>query len=376
VAALGYHHRTTHLPAWSDKETSRPSWSGKVKGGAGCPASITPTVYYRRNVQDAIAIGNAIVDVIATAPDSLLAERGLVKGSMSLVEPDEAEDLYAAMGPGTEVSGGSAANTMAGLASLGGSCEFVGKVADDQLGQVFAHDLRATGVRFDTSPARGSRPTARSLILVTPDAQRTMSTSLGCSVELEAADLDHDRIAASAITYLEGYLWDPPAAKQAFLAAVATAHDAGRRVALTLSDSFCVERYRDELVDLVGESIDILFANEAEITALLQVDDFDRAVAQVADMCPVVAVTRGAAGSVLSRDGETVAVPAAPVAEVVDTTGAGDLYAAGVLRGLTLDLPLERCGALGSLAAAEVISHVGARPLVSLADLATERGLL
>lgn len=323
-----------------------------------------------------LGIGNAIVDVITTSTDDFLAERGLVKGSMRLVDTDEGEALYAAMGPGVEVSGGSAANTMAGVASLRGACTFVGKVADDQLGRVFTHDLRAAGVRFDTPPATDGLPTARSLILVTPDAQRTMSTYLGCSVDLSPTDLDHERIGQAAITYLEGYLWDPPAAKEAFLAAMETAHDDGGLVAMTLSDAFCVDRYRDELSVLVRDEIDILFGNEDEITSLFQVDDFERALGLARDHCSVVALTRGAAGSVIARDDEVVEVPADPIDRVVDTTGAGDLYAAGVLYGLANRLPLETCARLGGMAAAEVISHVGARPLVSLADLAAARGLL
>lgn len=322
-----------------------------------------------RSVDHVLGIGNAIVDVIAAADDDFIAGRGLVKGSMRLIDTEESQALYDAMGPGVEGSGGSAANTMAGVASLGGSCTFVGKVAEDDLGRVFTHDLRAAGVQFDTPPATDGLPTARSLILVSPDGQRTMSTYLGCSVDLSPNDLDHDRIASAGITYLEGYLWDPPAAKDAFMATMETAHKAGRRVALTLSDAFCVDRYRDELVALVEGQIDILFGNEDEITSLFQADGFDSALEQAREHCEVVALTRGAKGSVIARGDELVECQAEPV-EVVDTTGAGDLFASGVLFGLASGAPLQTCARLGALCAAEVISHVGARPQVSLAALA------
>ena len=323
-----------------------------------------------------MGIGNAIVDVIASADDAFLEAHGLTKGMMRLVDTDESEALYADMGPGTEMSGGSAANTMVGIASLGGLAAFIGKVKDDQLGDVFRHDLRAAGVAFDTPPLADGPPTARSMILVTPDAERTMNTYLGASQELGPDDVDVELVAAAAVTYLEGYLWDPPLAKEAFVTAVKIAHGAGRKVALTLSDSFCVDRFRDEFRDLVLDGIDILFGNEDEIVSLLQVPDFDTAIAEVRAHCDVVALTRGAAGSVVVADDDVLHIPAYPVDRLVDTTGAGDLYASGVLYGLAADLPLEVCGQLGSLCAAEVISHVGARPMVSLQELATREGLL
>lgn len=323
-----------------------------------------------------LGIGNAIVDVIASADDAFLAGHGLTKGMMRLVEADESEALYADMGPGVEISGGSAANTMVGVASLGGSAAFIGKVRDDQLGQVFRHDLRAAGVQFDTPPLAEGPPTARSLILVTPDAQRTMNTFLGASQELTADDVHPDLVQGAAVTYLEGYLWDRPQAKDAFVTAVKLAHDAGRKVALTLSDSFCVDRFREEFRDLVLHGIDILFGNEDEIVSLLEVPDFAAALDEVRPHCDVVALTRGEHGSVIVAGDETYEVPAFPVDHLVDTTGAGDLYASGVLFGLAAGMPLEGCGRLGSLCAAEVISHVGARPAVSLARLAAEHGLL
>lgn len=327
-------------------------------------------------VDQVLGIGNAIVDVIASADDAFLDRHGLAKGTMRLVDAEQADALYAEMGPGVETSGGSAANTMAGIASLGGEAAFIGKVHDDQLGKVFRHDLRAAGVRFDTPPSPDGPPTARSLILVTPDAQRTMNTYLGASQDLTVADVVPDVVAGASLTYLEGYLWDQPAAKSAFVEAARIAHEARRRVALTLSDSFCVERFRDEFRGLVLEGVDLLFGNEDEIVSLMEAPDLDTALREVRGHCDVVAITRGARGSVIAADGETHEVPALPVDAVVDTTGAGDLFAAGVLYGMAAALPLDRCGQLGSLCAAEVISHVGARPATSLADLAVRAGLL
>jgi sugar/nucleoside kinase (ribokinase family) len=322
---------------------------------------------------DVIGIGNALVDILSHADDALLARQGLVKGTMHLVDEARAHDLYEAMGPGVEMSGGSAANTVVGVASFGGRAHYVGKVRDDQLGEVFGHDLRATGVGYDTPRAVSGPPTGRCLILVTPDAQRTMSTFLGASVRLGPRDVDERLIARGKILYLEGYLFDPPEAQEAFRTAAAIAHRAGRKVALTLSDPFCVGRHRDAFLDLVEHHVDILFANEAEIGALYQVDDFDVALARVRGHCEVAALTRSAKGSVLVGDGRVHAVDADPVDAVVDTTGAGDLYAAGVLYGLSQGLDLPTCGRLGSLAAAEVITHVGARPMVPLAQLAGAR---
>jgi sugar/nucleoside kinase (ribokinase family) len=319
---------------------------------------------------DVIGIGNALVDVLSHADESLLAGQGLVKGTMHLVDEARAAALYEAMGPGVEMSGGSAANTVVGVASFGGRAHYVGKVRDDQLGEVFGHDLRATGVGYDTPRATSGPPTGRCLILVTPDAQRTMGTFLGASVRLGPGDIDKRLVARGKILYLEGYLFDPPAAQEAFRTAASIAHAAGRKVALTLSDPFCVDRHRDAFLDLVEHHVDILFANEAEICALYQVHDFDAALARVRGHCEVAALTRSAKGSVLVADGRVHAVIALPVEAVVDTTGAGDLYAAGVLYGLSQGLDLPTCGRLGSLAAAEVIAHVGARPMVPLAQLA------
>jgi sugar/nucleoside kinase (ribokinase family) len=319
---------------------------------------------------DVIGIGNALVDVLSQADEDLLTRQRLVKGTMHLVDEPRARELYDAMGPGVEMSGGSAANTVVGVASFGGRAHYIGKVRDDQLGEVFGHDLRATGVGFDTPRATSGPPTGRCLILVTPDAQRTMSTFLGASVRLGSGDVDRRLIARGKILYLEGYLFDPPEAQEAFRVAAAAAHGAGRKVSLTLSDPFCVGRHRKAFLDLVERHVDILFANETEICALYEVGHFDAALARVRGHCEIAALTRSAKGSVLVGDGRVHVVKAHPVGAVVDTTGAGDLYAAGVLYGLSQGLDLPTCGRLGSLAAAEVITHVGARPMVPLAQLA------
>ena len=319
---------------------------------------------------DVVGIGNALVDVLSHADEELVARLGLVKGTMSLVDEARAGELYEAMGPGIEVSGGSAANTIVGVASFGGRAQYIGKVRDDQLGEVFGHDLRATGVRYDTPSAAGGPPTGRCLILVTPDAQRTMGTFLGASVRLGPGDIDPRLIASGKILYLEGYLFDPPAAQEAFRTAAAVAHAADRKVALTLSDPFCVDRHRAAFLDLVEHHVDILFANEAEICALYQVSDFDAALQKTLGHCEIAALTRSAKGSVLVGAGKVHVVESHPVKSVVDTTGAGDLYASGVLYGLSRGLDLATCGRLGALAAAEVISHVGARPQVPLLGLA------
>jgi len=323
-----------------------------------------------RGELDVVGIGNAMVDVLSHAEDGFLARQGLVKGTMHLVDEPRAREIYDAMGPGVEMSGGSAANTVVGVASFGGRAHYVGKVRDDQLGEVFGHDLRATGVGYDTPRAIEGPPTGRCLILVTPDAQRTMSTFLGASVRLGPGDIDRGLITRSKILYLEGYLFDPPEAQEAFRTAAAIAHAAGRKVSLTLSDPFCVGRHRAAFLDLVERHVDILFANEAEICALYEVSDFDTALARVRGHCQVAALTRSAKGSVIVADGRLHTVSAHLVDAVVDTTGAGDLYAAGVLYGLSQGLDLPTCGRLGSLAAAEVITHVGARPMVPLAQLA------
>jgi len=319
-----------------------------------------------------VAIGNALVDVLSHESDEFLAAHDLVKGSMALIDTARAEQLYADMSPAVEISGGSAANTMAGLASLGSPVAFIGRVCTDQLGELYTHDLRAAGVRFDTPARSDGMPSGRSLVVVTPDAERTMSTYLGASVELSAADVDPELIGRAEVTFLEGYLWDAPGAQEAFLFAAQAAHDAGRRVALTLSDAGAVERHRDTFLDLVDGSVDILFANEAEILGLYQVDDFDTALRHVTGHCEVAALTRSAKGSVVVSGEAVHTVDVAPVpgGHVVDTTGAGDLYAAGFLHGFTEGYDLDLCGRLGSLAASEVISHLGARPEARLADLA------
>jgi sugar/nucleoside kinase (ribokinase family) len=325
---------------------------------------------------DVVAIGNAIVDIIGRCDDAFLAAHGRVKGSMELVDAPTVERLYAAMGPGIEISGGSAANTAAGVASFGGRAGFIGKTASDQFGQVFRHDIRAAGVTFDTAPAGDGQPTGRSLILVTPDGQRTMNTFLGVSPQLGGGEVDASLIRCARILYLEGYLFDRPEAKAAFRQAADIAAKAGRQVALTLSDPFCVDRHRAEFLELVRKSVDILFANEAEVTSLYETASFEAAAQRARADTRLAALTRSEKGSVILSGGEAVEVPAAPVEEVVDTTGAGDLYAAGFMFGIARGMPLETAGRLGSLAAAEVISHIGARPQVPLAELARKQGLL
>lgn len=324
---------------------------------------------------DVLGVGNAIVDVITTADDAFLGQHGIEKGAMTLIDEARATALYAAMGPGQEVSGGSAANTLAGVASLGGRGAYIGKVADDQLGEIFAHDLRATGVDYSTAPLSGGPATARCLILVTPDAQRSMNTFLGASVLFSQGDVDAARISAASITYLEGYLYDRDEAKAAFVAAAGIARQAGRKVALTLSDPFCVDRHRGSFRTLISGHVDIVFANEAELKSLYQTGDFDAALAQIRAETGIAAITRSEKGAVIVSGEEAVSVPADPVAQLVDTTGAGDLFAAGFLLGLARGADLETCGRLGALAAAEIISHVGARPLQSLAELARRRGI-
>src|SRR5215469_10794376 len=324
---------------------------------------------------DVLGIGNAIVDVIAHAEEEFLAREGLVKGTMTLIDAARAEALYRLMGPAIEASGGSAGNTMAGLASLGGSGAYIGKVRDDFLGEVYRHDITATGIRFETPAATSGPGTARCLILVTPDGQRTMNTYLGACVELGPDDIDPDIVAAAQITYLEGYRFDPPQAQEAFRKAAAVAHAAGRQVALSLSDPFCVGRHRAAFRALVEGHVDILFANEAEICSLYETDDFAAAAAALRGHVTIAALTRSAAGSVILTAGADHRVAAAPVARVVDTTGAGDLYAAGFLFGLTHDLPLPICGEIGSLCAAEIISHFGARPEADLARLVADARL-
>ena len=319
---------------------------------------------------DVIGIGNAIVDVIAHSNDAFLRENGLNKGTMTLIDAVQAEGLYGLMGTGIESSGGSAANTVVGLAALGGRGAFAGKVRNDQLGGIFRHDITAMGVTFDTPAAMEGPPTARCLIFVTPDAQRTMQTFLGVSAEFGPDDIDAEIIADATVTYLEGYLWDPPPAKAAFQKAARIAHDAGNMVALSLSDPFCVDRHRLDFLELVEGHVDILLANEAEIMSLYQVDDFDEALQHVRGHCQVAALTRSEKGAVIISGDEVHVIDAAPVAQLVDTTGAGDLFAAGFLYGLTQGRDLHDSGRIGAICAGEVIGHYGARPEAGPADLA------
>ncbi len=318
---------------------------------------------------DVVGVGNAIVDVISTVDDYFIVAHGLNKGAMTLIDADRATSLYASMPPGIEASGGSAANTMAGLASLGSSAGYLGKVRDDQLGEVFVHDLRAAGVGFDVAAGQEGPPTARCLIQVTPDAERTMNTFLGISAFLGPDDIDEELVASAAITYCEGYLWDMAVAKLAIRGAMEVARNAGRTVSLTLSDAFCVDRHRDEWLDLLSDNVDLVFANESEICSLFETDDFDLAADRIADLVDISALTRSEAGSVIVANGERIVVPAASVSRVVDATGAGDLYASGFLHGMARGEDLARCAEMGSLAAAEIISHIGARPQVALSTL-------
>src|ERR1700730_13552043 len=325
---------------------------------------------------DVLGIGNAIFDVLVQTDDSFLAAHGMTKGGMALSDEARAASIYRDMGPAVEMSGGSAANTIVGIANLGARAAYVGKVKDDQIGRLYAHDIRAAGVAFETRPASDGPATGCSYILVTPDGERTMNTYLGAAQELMPDDIDAAQVAASAIIYLEGYLWDPKSAKDAFVKASAIAHDAGRQVALTLSDAFCVDRYRSEFLDLMrGGTVDLIFANEAELQSLYQTSDFDAALKQLRSDAKLAVVTRSEKGCVVvSKDG-VIAVPAFPIDKMVDTTGAGDLFAAGFLFGLVRNAGYENAGRLGGLAAAEVIQHIGARPLASLRELAKQHGL-
>ncbi|MYZ47513.1 adenosine kinase [Propylenella binzhouense] len=325
---------------------------------------------------DVLTIGNAIVDVLAHAEEDFLVREGLVKGSMRLIDTEEAERLYGHMGPAHMISGGCAGNTAAGVASFGGRAAFIGKVADDDLGRFYRHDMNALGIHFPTADLVGGAPTARSMILITPDSERTMNTHLGACQELTPADIDRATVEAAEITYLEGYLWDPPKAKEAFREASRIAHAAGRRVAITLSDSFCVSRYREEFLQLMrGGAVDIVFANNHEALALYETSDFETAVGLLRKDVPLAVVTLGAAGSMVLAGEEEVRVPAAPVERIADLTGAGDLFASGFLYGLARNMAYAECGMLGSLAAAEIISHVGARPETSLSRVAAQGGL-
>jgi adenosine kinase len=325
---------------------------------------------------DVLGIGNAIVDVLARTEDDFLVRHGMNKGAMTLIDEARATSIYDAMGPAVEISGGSAANTIVGCASFGGRAAFVGKVKDDELGRVFAHDIRAAGVAFDTPPASDGPSTARCYVLVTADGERTMNTYLGAAQDLHPRDIDPDAVAAATITYLEGYLWDPKHAKEAFLKAATAAHEAKRTVALTLSDAFCVDRWRDEFLALVRDgTVDLLFANEAELRSLYQTADFDTALAALRREARLAVVTRSEKGCVVVTPDQVLAVEAASVEKVVDTTGAGDLFAAGFLVGIAQRADHTRAARLGALAAAEVIQHLGARPQASLKALAQERGL-
>jgi len=325
---------------------------------------------------DVLGIGNAIVDVIARAEDDFLVAQGMHKGGMALIDEARAQSIYAAMGPAVESSGGSAANTIVGVASFGARAAFVGKVKNDKLGQIFAHDIRAARVAFDTKPASNGPSTARCYIMVTPDGERTMNTFLGAAQDLKPSDIDEDQVASAAVTYLEGYLWDPPQAKEAFVKAAGIAHKAGRRVALTLSDAFCVDRYRGEFLDLIRKgTVDIVFANERELHSLYETADFDTALKGLRSEAKLAVVTRSEKGCVVVSKAAVETVTAEPVQQVVDVTGAGDLFAAGFLVGLARGKDHRTAARLGGLAAAEVIQHIGARPAVSLKAWAADSGL-
>jgi sugar/nucleoside kinase (ribokinase family) len=325
---------------------------------------------------DVLGIGNAIFDVLVKTDEAFLAAHGMTKGGMALIDEPRAASIYRDMGPATEMSGGSAANTIVGIAGFGARTAYVGKVKDDQIGRLYTHDIRAAGVAFDTRPASGGPATGCSYILVTDDGERTMNTYLGAAQDLSPADIDAAQIAASKMVYLEGYLWDPKSAKEAFVKASTIAHDAGREVALTLSDAFCVDRYRGEFLDLMRNgTVDVIFANEAELHSLYQTSDFDTALKQLRDDAKLGVVTRSEKGCVVASRNNVIAVPAFPIDRIVDTTGAGDLFAAGFLFGLVRGAGYENAGRLGALAAAEVIQHIGARPQVSLKELAKQAGL-
>jgi len=319
---------------------------------------------------DLVAIGDAIVDVIATADDSFLETHGLTKGSMQLLSTEQADALYAAMGPAREISGGSAANSMAGVAALGLDAAFIGQIADDQLGDIFAHDMKSLQVRFETPALKDGPPTGRCLIVVTPDAQRTMNTCPGASHELTSKALDEDLIRSAAVTFLEGYLWGPERPRHAMLRAAQIAHEAERTVAFTLSESLCIPGRKEGVLGMIeGGMIDVLFANEDEAMLLSGTTDLDGAIARLKPLVTTLIVTRGPAGAIAMENGRRAEIPAAPVEKVIDTTGAGDLFAAGFLAARCRARPLERCLEAGTLAAAEVISHFGARPEANLREI-------
>lgn len=331
-------------------------------------------VYMSSATLDVVGIGNAIVDVISSQSDDFLQAQDLPKGMMTLIDANRAQTLYETMGSNLKVSGGSAANTLAGIACLGGKGAYIGKVGNDSLGDAFRKDILAVGVDYHTPPLIDGGTTARCLIIVTPDAQRTMSTYLGASVSLGPKDIDVQLIGSSKITYLEGYLFDPPEAKKAFKYAAEVSHKAGRMVSLSLSDGFCVDRHRMEFLKFVRDHVDILFANEVEIKSLFEVDNFESALQKLRGKCKIAALTRGEAGAVILTDSDTIPVGVVPVEHIIDTTGAGDLFAAGFLFGITHNYSLENCGRLGAMCAAEIISHYGARPEVSLKELLFKKG--
>ncbi len=326
---------------------------------------------------DVLTIGNAIVDILARCDDRFLSENGIIKGAMNLIDAERAELLYSKMGPAVEASGGSAGNTAAGIAGFGGKAAYFGKVAADQLGQIFQHDIRAQGVHYETKPEGTNPPTARSMIFITPDGERSMNTYLGACVDLGPEHVEEDVVAEAKVTYFEGYLWDPPRAKEAIRDAARIAHQHGREVSMTLSDPFCVARYRDEFLELMRSgTVDIVFANRQEALSLYETDDFELALKKIGEDCKLAAVTLSEEGAVVVRGGERVEVPAYPIEELVDTTGAGDLFAAGFLFGYTQGLSLERCGKLGCLAAAMCIQQIGPRPMNSLKVAAATEGLI
>ena len=325
---------------------------------------------------DVVAIGNAIVDIIARCDDAFLNEQGLSKGHMQLVDQDAANKLYSAIGPAVEISGGSAANTIAGVASFGGKAAYIGKVSDDDFGRIFAHDINASGVSYQTKPAQSDTPTARSIVLVTQDAERTMSTYLGISPELDSSEVDSDLIKQSKILYLEGYLFDAPQAMEAFRLAASIAKSSDCQVSLTLSDGFCVDRHRGEFLSFIKDDIDILFANESEILSLYETQSFQTAIDNVSKDAKIAAVTRSEKGSVIVTGSNKHDVSAESASQVADTTGAGDLFAAGFLFGQAQGMALEQSAKLGHIAAAEIISHIGARPETSLRELANQHNLL
>ncbi|WP_281977744.1 adenosine kinase [Pseudorhizobium flavum] len=326
---------------------------------------------------DVLTVGNAIVDIIARCDDQFLTENDIIKGAMNLIDAERAELLYSRMGPAVEASGGSAGNTAAGVAGIGGRAAYFGKVAEDQLGRIFQHDIRAQGVHYATKPQGTNPPTARSMIFVTPDGERSMNTYLGACVEFGPGDVEPAIVAESAVTYFEGYLWDPPRAKEAILECARIAHENGREVSMTLSDPFCVDRYRSEFLDLMRSgTVDIVFANKQEALSLYETDDFELALKSIAADCKLAAVTLSEEGAIILRGEERVKIDAYKVDDLVDTTGAGDLFAAGFLYGYTQGRSLSDCGKLGCLSAAIVIKQIGPRPMVSLRDAAVGEGLL